>query len=218
MKVLSTALVALLATTAVAMAGDLPNKKKAPAAAPVAAATAAVAAATSSDSLTVAYGQDLANNFGSKSDDIYALTYKHSFGFGFSGGFQAQTTSDTSNVVKQNLEAQAGYALPSFSGVAVSGKLGVGERFVSTGNFPYYAVYGNADYKVMDGLTLNAVQYRYRSAIDTNTYGYISHQIGTGATYAINSTYSVSGKIFRNYDSGLNATGDGFQVGLTANF
>jgi hypothetical protein len=215
MKNFITTTMALLALTVAANATDLPSKAKAPAA-PVAAA----APAASNDSLTVTYGQDLGNNFGAKVDDAYGVTYKHNLGAGFSVSGAASTTQAPSALVKQNLEAQVGYALPAFAGVAVSGKVGVGERFVDTGNFPYVAVYGNADYKVMDGLTLNAVQYRYRSAIDTGTYGYQSHRLGTGVTYDINSTYSVSATVYRSFDtsSSFNATGDAFAFGLTAKF
>ena len=72
----------------------------------------------------------------------------------------------------------------------------------------------------MDGLTLNAVQYRYRSAVDTGTYGYQSHRLGTGVTYDINSTYSVSATVYRSFDttSNLTATGDAFAFGVTAKF
>jgi len=215
MKNFITTTMALLALTVAANATDLPSKKTAPTP-PVAAA----APAASVDSLTVTYGQDLGNNFGAKVDDAYGVTYKHSLGGGFSVSGAASTTQAPSALVKQNLEAQVGYALPAFAGIAVSGKVGVGERFLDTGNFPYVAVYGNADYKVMDGLTLNAVQYRYRSAIDTGTYGYQSHRLGTGVTYDINSTYSVSATVYRSFDTStsFNATGDAFAFGLTAKF
>jgi hypothetical protein len=214
MKNFITTTMALLALTVAASATDLPSKKTAPTP-PVAAA----APAASADSLTVTYGQDLGNNFGAKVDDAYGVSYKHSLGGGFSVGGAASTTQVSGSQLNQNLEAQASYALPAFSGVTLSGKVGVGEKF-STTNFPYVAVYGNADYKVMDGLTLNAVQYRYRSAIDTGTYGYQSHRLGTGVTYDINSTYSVSATVYRSFDtsSSFNATGDAFAFGLTAKF
>jgi hypothetical protein len=217
MKNFITTTMALLALTVAANATDLPSKTKAPAApAPV----AAPAPAASNDSLTVTYGQDLGNNFGAKVDDAYGVTYKHNLGAGFSVSGAASTTQAPNALLKQNLEAQVGYALPAFSGIAVSGKAGIGERFVDTGNFPYFALYGNADYKVMDGLTLNAVQYRYRSAIDTGTYGYQSHRLGTGVTYDITPTYSVSATVYRSFDtsSSFNATGDAFALGLTAKF
>jgi hypothetical protein len=214
MKTFITTTMALLALTVAASATDLPSKKTAPLP-PVAAA----APASSNDSLTVSYGQDLGNNFGAKVDDTYGVTYKHNLGMGFSVGGAASTTQVDGSKLTQNLEAQAGYALPAFAGVTLSGKVGVGEKF-TTSNFPYVALYGNADYKVMDGLTLNAVQYRYRSAMDTETYGYQSHRLGTGVTYDINSTYSVSATVYRSFDtsSSFNATGDAFAFGLTAKF
>ena len=215
MKKLIITTVALLMATS-AYATDLPNKKKAPAApAPV----AATEAPASTDSLTMTYGQDLGNNFGAKVDDAYQVSYKHNIGGGFSVGGMAKTTQVAGSQLNQNLEVQAGYALPAMYGVTASGKVGVGEKFTTT-NFPYFAVYGNADYKVMDGLTLNAIQYRYRSAIDSNQYGYQSHQLATGVTYDINSKYSVSAKVARNFDntSSYNATGDEVMLGLTVKF
>ena len=215
MKIITTAMVALLATASVAFATDLPKKKTAPAAAPVAAATEAVAG--SSDSLKVEYGQDLGNNFGAKVDDAYTLTYKHNLGAGFSIGGKAQTAQVPNSQLTQILEAQAGYALPAMYGVTLSGKVGLGEKF-TTANFPYYAVYGAADYKVNDSITLNAVGYRYRSALDTSTYGYQSHQLSTGVTYDINKSYSLTANVARNYDTGWNATGDAFNVGAIVKF
>lgn len=207
--------IAALAVATSAYATDLPSKKKTPLP-PVAAATEAPA---TTDSLSVAYGQDLGTNFGSKVDDVYQLTYKHNLGGGLSVGGMAQTTQVPGSQLNQNLEAQVGYALPAFAGVAVSGKVGVGEKLTTT-NFPYYALYGNADYKLTDNITWNAVQYRYRSAMDTSTYGYQSHQLGTGVTYDINPKYSVSAKVARNFDttSSMSATGDVFMVGLTVKF
>ena len=204
---------ALLAATS-AYATDLPNKKKAPEAP---AAAAAPAAKSSTDSLTVTYGQDLGTNFGAKSNDAYGVSYKKNLGNGFSVGAAASTTQAASANLKQNIEAQVGYALPAMAGVVVSGKAGVGQRFVDTGNFPYYAVYGNADYKI-GSLTINAAQYRYRSAIDSAANGYQSHQIGTGVTYDINYTYAVSAKVTRSYDTSFNATGDAVTGGLTVKF
>jgi hypothetical protein len=216
MKLITTALVALLASASIAAATDLPSKKKAPAAPAAAPAAAVVAAATSSDSLSVTYGQDLGTNFGAKVDDAYGVTYKHTLPGGVFVGGAASTTQVPGSQLNQNLEAQAGLALPSMAGVSLSAKGGIGEKF-STTNFPYYAVYGNADYDLGNGFTINAVSYRYRNAFDT-TNSYQSHQVGTGVTYALNSTYSVSGKVYRNLDSGFNATGDAFAIGLNVKF
>ena len=197
---------AMLATTS-AFATDLPNKNKAP---------VAPAAKSSVGSLSVSYGQDLGNNFGAKVDDAYGVAYKHNLGGGLSVGASASTTQAPGSQLNQNIEAQAGYALPAVAGVTLSGKAGVGQRF-STTNFPYYALYGNADYK-LGPITINAVQYRYRSAIDSAANGYQSHQLGTGVTYDINDTYAVSAKVTRSYDTSFNATGDAITGGLTIKF
>ena len=212
MKTFITTTMALLALTVAASATDLPSKKTAPTP-PVA---AAAAPAASVDSLSISYGQDLGNNFGAKVDDAYGVTYKHSLGGGFSVGGAASTTQVQGSTLKQNLEAQVGYALPAFSGVTVSGKVGVGERFTTT-NFPYYALYGAADYKLMDGLTLNAISYRYRNAFDT-TNSYESHRLGTGVTYDITSNYSVGVSVTRSYDSTWTATGDAVTGALNIKF
>ena len=196
---------AMLATTS-AFATDLPNKNKAP---------AAPAAKASSDSLTVTYGQDLATNFGAKSNDTYGVSYKKNLGGGISVGGSLSTSQAAASNLKQNIEGQVGYALPAISGVVVSGKLGVGQRFTTT-NFPYYAAYGNADYK-LGPITVNAVQYRYRAAFDAAN-DYTSHQIGTGVTYDITDTYAVSAKVTRSYDTSLNATVDAISGGLTIKF
>lgn len=210
--IISTAVAAVLATGA--FAADLPSKTKAPVPtpAPVAAAPA------STDSISIQYGQDLGVNLGSKVDDAYQVSYSHKLGNGFSVGGFASTTQADSSLLKQNIEAQAAYSAPAVYGAVLSGKVGVGERFVNTGNFPYYALYGSADFAVGNGITLNAVQYRFRSAVDNASYSYQSHQLATGVTYDINSKYSVYGKFARSYDSSFNATGDSVTGGLTIKF
>jgi len=213
-KLLITVAAVMLATSAYAT--DLPNKKKAPV---VPAPVAATEASSSTDSLTVAYGQDLGNNFGAKVDDLYQLTYSHDLGKGLSVGGMAQTTQAPSSLLNQSVEGQVGYALPAMNNITLSGKLGVGERFATT-NFPYVAVYGNVDYKINDKVTLNAVQYTYTTAIDADKYDYKSNQLGTGITYNITKKYAVNASVTRTFDtsSKFNATGDQFMVGLTTNF
>jgi hypothetical protein len=213
-KLLISVAAVLMATSA--FAADLPKKNKAPAApVPVAAATTT---SESTDSLTAAYGQDTAvGDFGTKTDDVYQLTYSHKIGGGLAVGGMAQTTQVPGSQLNQNIEAQASYSLPTFAGVTLTAKGGIGEKF-STTNFGYYAVYGTADVKLMDKLTWNAASYRYRSAFDTATNGYQSNQLGTGVTYDLASNYAVSAKVYRNYDTSFNSTGDQFMLGFTAKF
>lgn len=209
MKKILMATAAIAAMTTVAFASDLPNKKVAPA--------APAATATSSDTLSISYGQDFVNgSFGTKADDAYGVTYTHKID-AFSIGAAISTTNDTSNTLKQNIEGQVGYSVPLLANVTATGKVGIGERFTST-DFPYYALYGAADYKVSDDLTLNAVSYRYRSAFDSAANGYQSHQLGTGVTYNLNKSYSVSTKVARNWDEDYNTTGDSATMALNIKF
>ena len=199
-------------------ATDLPSKKKTPAApAPVAAPVAAPA--ESNDSLSISYGQDFSpNSYNSKTDDAYTIAYTHKLGGGFTvGGVMQPVQYSSDNTMKMTGEGQFGYSLPSMAGLTLGGKVGLGEKFQSSGNFGYYALYGTADYKVADKLTWNAVQYRYRNAFDTAN-NFESHQVGTGVTYALTDTYAINAKVFRNYDNNFSATGDGAAIGVTAKF
>ena len=209
-KLLLSTTVALAAMATTAFATDLPSKKTAPAA-PVAAAPASV------DSLSISYGQDFVNgSFGTKSSDAYGVSYSHKID-AFSVGAAISTSQNTSNTVKQNIEAQVGYSQPLVAGVTATGKVGIGQRFDST-NFPYFALYGAADYKLNDDITVNAIGYRYRSAIDTAANGYQSHQLSTGITYNLSKTYSVSAKVARNWDKDYNTTGDAATMSFNIKF
>jgi len=209
MKKILMATAAIAALTTAAMASDLPSKKTAPA--------APVAAAPSADSLSISYGQDFeVNKFGTKSSDSYGVAYTHKID-AFSVGAAMSTSQNTSNTVSQNIEGQVGYSLPLVAGVTATGKVGVGQRFTTT-NFPYFALYGAADYKINDALTLNAMSYRYRSAVDSTANGYQSHQLGTGVTYALSNTYSVSAKVARNWDKDYNTTGDSATMSFNIKF
>lgn len=203
--------VALAAMATTAFATDLPNKKAAPAAPVAAAAPASV------DSLSISYGQDFVNgSFGTKSSDAYGVSYTHKID-AFSVGAAISTSQNTSNTVKQNIEGQVGYSQPLVAGVTASGKIGIGQRFDTT-NFPYFALYGAADYKLNDDITINAIGYRYRSAVDYNTNDYRSHQLSTGITYNLNKTYAVSAKVARNWDEEYATTGDAATIAFNIKF
>ena len=208
-KLLLSTTVALAAMATTAFATDLPNKKAAPA--------APVAAAASVDSLSISYGQDFVNgSFGTKSSDAYGVAYTHKID-AFSVGAAISTSQNTSNTVKQNIEGQVGYSQPLVAGVTATGKVGIGQRFDST-NFPYFALYGAADYKLNDDITVNAIGYRYRSAVDYNANDYRSHQLSTGVTYNLSKTYSVSAKVARNWDKDYNTTGDAATMSFNIKF
>ena len=219
-KLLITAAAVVFATSA--FATDLPNKKKAPAApAPVATPAAAASAASTDNTISVDTGYEAATDkygYSDRNKNTYNVTFSHNIGGGFSLGAKAGTTQAyDQGAIAQNIEGQAGYALPAFAGVALSGKVGVGERFTNGTDYAYYAAYGNADYKINDAIAINAVQYRYRSAFD-DAVGYKSHQIGTGVTYSFADKQSVYAKVYRNYDNAWTGTDNGVSIGYKLAF
>lgn len=219
-KLLITAAAVVFATTS-AFATDLPNKKKAPLPAPVATPAAAATAASTVNTISVDTGYEAATDkygYSDRKNNTYNVTFSHNIGGGFSLGAKAGTSQTyDQGAIAQNIEGQAGYALPAFSGVAVSGKVAVGERFTNGSDFAYYAAYGNADYKINDAIAINAFQYRYRSAFD-DANGYKSHQIGTGVTYSFADKQSVYAKVYRNYDNAWTGTDNGVSIGYKLAF
>jgi len=64
---------------------------------------------------------------------------------------------------------------------------------------------------------LNAIGYRYRNAID-DANDWESHQLSTGATFALNKTNAVFVKLARSYDSDFEASTDAITVGYKLSF
>ena len=203
MKKITLIAAAMLAFVGSAYATDLPSKKAPP-----------VKAHAPCDSIAIGYGQNFdSNHWDNKTSDAYALTYTKCLGPFTVGAAYSATNSDE---LKQNVEAQAG--VKARAGAFVLGaKVGVGERFTQSVDFPYYAVYGTADYNLNESWTINALEYRYRNSFDV-AHDYESHRLGTGVTYKINDTYSVNAKVFRDYDKDFGNNGDGVLVGLTIRF
>lgn len=203
-----------------AFAGDLPSKKAPPA--PASVTTSAAASAASTDNtISVDTGYEAATDkywYGDRSKNTYNITYTRNIGGGFSLGAKAGTSQVyDQGALTQNIEGQVGYKLPTLVGVDLSGKAAVGERFTNGKNFPFYAFYGNADYKINDAIQVNALQYRYRNAFDTAN-SYESHQLGTGLTYTFADKQSVFGKIYRNYDNAWAGTDNGVTIGYKLAF
>lgn len=214
MKTLITTVAAIAFATS-SFAGDLPSKAG-PASAPVAAAKS-----STESYITVDTGYEADKDkygYTDRKSSTYNLTFNHAFAGGFNAGFAAGTGQIySSGKLDQTLEVQGGYNFPAILGISLGGKLGVGEHFTDIKNYPYYALYGNVDYKVGKSLTFNAVQYRYRNAVDTANL-FESHQIGTGLTYGLIGNHSVYGTLYRNLDNKYNPVDNGVTVGYKYNF
>jgi uncharacterized protein YdeI (BOF family) len=126
-------------------------------------------------------------------------------------------TQDSSHDVSNNVEADVWYQRKIMGPVSGKVGLGVGEHISDSHNFPFYAAYVQGDVALGNGFTLNAVQYRYRNAFDTRRE-FESHTVGTGVTYDLNDTSSVSGKVFRKWDGKGTYTSDGMVVAYNIKF
>jgi len=198
-----------------AYATDLPSKTAAPA--------APVAAASSADTtLTAGYGMEFTpDEYSASTASTYGVSVDHNIGGGISVGAAAGTSQAASDgTLKQTLEATAGYKVPVFAGVTAKVGGSIGERFTAgaNGNYPFYTASAGADYKLSDSLTLNAIGYRYRNVFDTTAHDWESHQLSTGATFAINKTNAVFVKLARSYDKDFNASTDAVTVGYKFSF
>jgi hypothetical protein len=166
----------------------------------------------------------------------FGLSYSYQWDNGFNLGaslstsqkaFGEQKVTDTSNtkrtiwggMVDENQEIKAGYKYNIWGPVTVGAQAAVGYRETYQYNYPYYALYGNADVKINDSWTWNAVSYRYRTSFDKTLYGWNSQQLTTGVTYKINNSYSVYAKVNRGYsENWKTASSNGAAVGIKINF
>ena len=215
MKKILLTLAALAVMTGAASATDLPLHKKKHDKAPVAPVAAATIPAYT-NTISAAYGLDSApTGFTKKVDDAYAVTFTHAFSDGYTVG-AAYGATVLPGETKQNVEAQVGYGTNVTNDIKLSGKIAVGERWQGN-SFPFYAVYGNADYRINDKLTWNAIQYRYRKAFDTANE-FESHHLGTGLTYAITQQVAINTAVYRDFDKDFKGKDNGVLVGVAYKF
>lgn len=219
-KLLITAAAVVFATGA--FATDLPKKKKAPAAPAVTTQAAETAAASTDTTISVDTGYEANSDkygYDDRNKAVYNISASHDLG----GGLYVLGTAGTSQAepsngaLKQTIDGSVGYKLPTFAGFSLKGSAGVGERFTTGSDFPYYVIRGSADYKINDTIQINALQYRYRNAFDS-VNAFESHQIGTGVTYTFAKNQAVYTKVYRNFDGGFNATDNGIVIGYKVAF
>lgn len=208
-KFIVTTAAILLATSA--YAGDLPSKAK-----PLPPVQASADADTT---ITAGYGFEFApEEYDASTATTYSLGVERNLGGGLSVGAAVGTSQAADEgALKQTIEATAGYKVPLFAGITAKVGASVGERFTDGSNYPFYTLSAGADYKLADNLTLNAIGYRYRNAID-DANDWESHQLSTGATFALNKTNAVFVKLARTYDSDFNASTDAVTVGYKLSF
>jgi hypothetical protein len=218
-KLLITAAAVVFATGAYAT--DLPVKKKAPKA--PAATTQTVAPVASTDttiSVDTGYEADAGKySYNDRNKAVYNVSVEHNLGSGFyaAGAAGISQTEPSDGALKQTVDGSIGFKIPVSANIGLKGSVGIGERFTNGNDFTYYVVRGQADYKLTDALTWNAVQYRYRNAFDTAN-AFESHRLGTGLTYTFSKNQAVYTNIYRNLDTSFNTTDNGIVAGYKVSF
>ena len=192
----------------------------------VALALALTSAAHAGDSVSLTTSSERnVHDINKRTNSLYTLNYIHSFesGFGIGAQYNFSQTPKT-NTVKSLAEVNGYYTYKINNELSVRAGLGLGERFQSytkntssSGNFPFYAVYGSVDYKLNDRITWTAISYRYRNSFD-NVYAFETHQYSTGVSYAVTNNISVAARIYQKTDENFKPTANGVSVGLTSKF
>jgi hypothetical protein len=147
------------------------------------------------------------------------ITYQRDLGNGFQFGLQTESAWTRPHKPYENrVEIDGYYQLPSIiDRVTLTAGAGIGREKVTPSDFPYYSLYGNADYSLTDSLTWNAVQYQYRDAFN-GKYNFASNQIGTGLTYKFNASQSVSLSVYQSSDAKWKKQSNGMLVGYTYSY
>lgn len=127
------------------------------------------------------------------------------------------TTSTSSSTL--NVEGTIGYTHAFDKILSVTGSVGVGEHFQTSGagnDFPYYVFRLGADIVLTKSITWNAVSLRYRNAFDTSN-DYDTPEVGTGISLRLDDHNSISAKIERDWRED-EASYTGVEVGYKYHF
>ena len=127
------------------------------------------------------------------------------------------TTSTHSSTL--NVEATIGYVHAFNDIFSLTGSMGVGEHFQTSGtgnDFPYYVFRLGADIVVTPMITWNAVSLRYRDAFDTDN-DYNTPELATGVTFKLDEHNSISTRIARDWKDG-DASYTGLELGYKYHF
>ncbi|UVC14447.1 hypothetical protein [Mesorhizobium onobrychidis] len=148
------------------------------------------------------------------------ISASHTFDVGVILGASVQY-SDTafSNSATANLETTAGYRVHFNDIVSVKGSVGVGARMQVSGDgddIAYYVLRAEADIKLNNTVTWNAIAFRYRDAFDVDD-DYLTPQLATGFTFKLDEHNSVSSKVQYNWKD-WNPDTIGFELSYAHSF
>lgn len=149
---------------------------------------------------------------------IYKFKASHTFenGLILDGSFEVEDPAD-GDPDKENLEGNLGYRLEATDFLSLTASAGVGERFTSDNDFPYYVLRVGSDARISDQLNWNIATFRYRNAFD-EANDYETPRLTTGLTFHVNDHNAIYGEIYRNFDEEWQATATGLTAGYTFSF
>ena len=118
---------------------------------------------------------------------------------GFTVDLKTQISSKDDHTTSANIEPRVKYDYKvGMTDFTVWGRLGLGEKVQSSGNFGYYTVEPGISYAVLPNAKL-FVSDRYRDSFSDGK-NYQTNTVYLGGTYDVNSFDTVSAKVYRKYN------------------
>lgn len=156
----------------------------------IASIMAVAAIAAQADSVTIE-GQRLNTVAGADQGNL-GIGFKHNYNNTFAADFGVSSTQTSgTDAVSTRAEVGVTASQPLPFGLTGSVRAGLGEKYVSTGNFTYYSVEPAVSAPIgSTGLTAK-VGWRYRSAIDSTANNDQTHTMRYGVSYDLSKVDSV---------------------------
>jgi hypothetical protein len=129
----------------------------------------------------------------------------------FTYDLKVQAQSKDDNKTSANIEPRIKYDHKiGMTDFTVWGRLGLGEKITSDGNFGYYTIEPGISYNVIKGGKL-FVSDRYRDSFSDGK-GYTTNTVYVGGSYDVNSFDTISAKFYRKYQD---TESNGIEVAYT---
>ena len=145
----------------------------------------------------------LPDDFSASKSTDFELNGSHTFDNHWlvSGSVKYYDTS-RSGASALNVEAAVGYTHAFNDVFSLTGTAGIGSHAPDPGDaFAYYVLKLNADIKLTDVITWNAVGLRYRNSFDSADE-YDTPEVSTGVTFKLTEQHSISARVMRDWKEG----------------
>lgn len=159
--------------------------------------------------------QQKPDNFNEQLATVAGISYAHNFENNFIFGASV-TYFDVARSSAWHLNSEAGIGYRhAFNDIfSVAAMVSIGSRAQSNDiNFPYYAITGSIDWKLMPEVTWSILDLRYRNAFNTD-YKFETPAVGSKVTFMVNESNSMYFRYLREWSNGEvadNYVGVGYQ-------